>query len=239
MSVEDTAASKLDIQLPASTTEIIKEGVSTVRRAPTIVAVYLVVVVAGVLSQSLSNLLSLIIGGVAVTMAYTALEGRPENQVSFGVRLVIVFIAGLIAGVIVLIGAVFLIIPGIYLAVRLRLVTAAVMLEDCGPIEALSRSFELTDGHAWTIFGVTFLLGVVSFAITIAVGLVLAGVPSSPTDLNGLEGILDVGSVVPSLLIAPIGTAADAVMYELYGPRSTSSSASETRKGGELVGGRR
>lgn len=181
-----------------------------------IFVVYLFVAVASLLSQSLSNVLSLVAGGVVVAMAYSTLGGRPENRVSFGVRLVIVFVAGLISGVIIIFGLLFLVVPGIYLSVRLRLVTAAVMLDDCGPIEALGRSFDLTEGHTWTVFGVALLLSVVSLATTVAVGLAIVGAPSEFSDVATLREVLRIGAVIPTLLITPIGVSADAVMYGLY-----------------------
>jgi uncharacterized membrane protein len=55
--------------------------------------------------------------------------------------------AGIIYGVIVCIGCVFLILPGIYLALRLQYYMALIVEEDAGVIESLKKSWEITEGH--------------------------------------------------------------------------------------------
>lgn len=67
---------------------------------------------------------------------------------------VFVVVACVVAGFGILFGFALLVVPGVFLTVRLRLVTAAVILEDSGPLEALGRSFDLTSTHPRTVFGV-------------------------------------------------------------------------------------
>jgi len=72
--------------------------------------------------------------------------------------------ANILAGIAICTGLVFLILPGIYLAIRLRLVPWIIADENMGPIDALKRSWELTRGHAIDLF----IFGMLLFGINIA-----------------------------------------------------------------------
>ncbi len=56
-------------------------------------------------------------------------------------------IASIIMGIAVAIGIFLLIVPGIYLAIRLQFYSAYIVEEDCGIIESLQKSWDLTKGH--------------------------------------------------------------------------------------------
>ncbi|HEX8968287.1 MAG TPA: hypothetical protein VF937_10420 [Chloroflexota bacterium] len=84
-------------------------------------------------------------------------------------------LAGLLTEVIVVVGFILLIVPGIYLAVRLSFVPFIVVDEGRGPVEALTESWRRTEGFFWTIFG-SGLLGIV----VVIVGFVLLIVGSIP-----------------------------------------------------------
>lgn len=87
-------------------------------------------------------------------------------------------LAGLLWEIIILVGLVLLIIPGIFLAVRLSFVPFLVVDEGLGPVEALSESFRRTSGYGWTIFG-AFILAI----IVVIVGLILLIVGSIPATM--------------------------------------------------------
>ncbi len=79
-----------------------------------------------------------------------------------------VILANLLKVAIVAMGFFFLIIPGIILACRLVFVSYLVMDENLDPVQALQRSWQLTRGIGWNIFGMAIL----SFFIIIG-GLIL------------------------------------------------------------------
>lgn len=81
--------------------------------------------------------------------------GFRENYVS-------IILANLITFSLIGIGFVFLIIPGIILAVRLSFVSLLVMDKKMEPIAAIEKSWEMTKGHGWKIFGM-FLLAIPVF----------------------------------------------------------------------------
>ena len=79
------------------------------------------------------------------------------------------FIAHLIAGLLILLGLIVLVVPGIVLLVRYALLDPAVILEGAAPGEARRRSAELTSGIRWQIFGagLVFLAGFAVVSILI------------------------------------------------------------------------
>lgn len=84
-------------------------------------------------------------------------------------------LANLLHEVILIVGFILLIIPGIFLSVRLAFIPFLVVDEGLGPLEALTESFNRTAGYGWTILGA----GVLAFLIVI-VGLILLLVGSIP-----------------------------------------------------------
>lgn len=75
-----------------------------------------------------------------------------------------IVLAKLIVFALVLIGMVMLIIPGIIIWCRLVFVPYLVMDKELEPMKAVEKSWQMTRGHAWTIF----FMGVLSFFIIIA-----------------------------------------------------------------------
>lgn len=61
------------------------------------------------------------------------------------------FIASLIYYLIVVIGVIFLFIPGVYLAIKYQFFDYFIIDEECGPIEALNKSAKITDGVKWEL----------------------------------------------------------------------------------------
>ena len=86
-----------------------------------------------------------------------------------------VVIANILVGVIVGIGIALLIVPGIIFACRLAFVSYLVMDQKMEAIDAIKKSWEMTKGYSWTIFG----MAIMSFFIGIA-GLICLGVGIFP-----------------------------------------------------------
>ena len=86
-----------------------------------------------------------------------------------------VVIANILVGIIVGIGIALLIVPGIIFACRLAFVSYLVMDQKMEAIEAVKKSWEMTRGYSWTIFG----MAIMSFFIAIA-GLICLGVGIFP-----------------------------------------------------------
>jgi uncharacterized membrane protein len=75
-----------------------------------------------------------------------------------------VVLAGFLTTLIVGFGSVFLIVPGIILACKLIFVPYIVMDKKMSATDAIKESWNMTDGHAWRVFGMALL----AFPIIIA-----------------------------------------------------------------------
>jgi len=87
------------------------------------------------------------------------------------------FIADILMQLVTVGGFIALIIPGLYLIARMAVTPAAIMSEQISnPVRAIGRSFALTQGVGWRIFGllaiVTILVGIASSAIVVVVGII-------------------------------------------------------------------
>ena len=89
----------------------------------------------------------------------------------FRTNYVHIILAHLITTALVALGFLFLIVPGIILACRLAFVSYLVMDKGLEPIAAIEKSWEMTRGHGWRIFGMgllaipVFILGLLCFFV--------------------------------------------------------------------------
>lgn len=94
-----------------------------------------------------------------------------ELVLGFKKNYINIVLAHLITTAIIIIGFLFLIVPGIILACRLVFVSYLVMDKNMEPIAALEKSWAMTKGHGWRIFGMgllaipIFILGVLCFFV--------------------------------------------------------------------------
>lgn len=101
---------------------------------------------------------------------------RPEFETlvkGFKKNYLYVVLANLLTKALIMLGFIFLFIPGIIIACRLAFVTYLVMDKDMDPIVAVEESWKLTKGHGWTIFSmaiISFFLGIVGL-IMLVVGI--------------------------------------------------------------------
>jgi uncharacterized membrane protein len=71
--------------------------------------------------------------------------------------------ATIIYSIVVFIGLILLILPGIYLIVRLHYYTAAIVDENAGIIDSLKRSWQITRGQVLPVFVIMVIITVLSF----------------------------------------------------------------------------
>ena len=77
-------------------------------------------------------------------------------------------IALIIYGIVVAIGLALLILPGIYLMIRLQYYLAAIVDEDAGIIDSLKRSWQITKGQELPLFVILLIMIAISCIGTIA-----------------------------------------------------------------------
>jgi Membrane domain of glycerophosphoryl diester phosphodiesterase len=128
-----------------------------------------------------------------------------------------VFGVGFLNGLAILAGLIALVIPGIYIGCRLCVSVPAALIEQRGPQDSISRSWNLTKDHA----GRAFVLLLLYFAIAIAGGL-LIGIPlgvvtvvyrNNPSALQTWTALSQVGNAVINTLVVPILLIATSVFY--------------------------
>lgn len=126
----------------------------------------------------ITNLISILFS-LCFTLGYTknifqTLDGDEPQFSAFAQqahKVITYFVASFLFSIIVAIGTILLIIPGIYLALRLQFSPAFIVEEDAGIMESLKRSWEITRGQAMPLF--LLALAMIGFAI---LGLIVFGV---------------------------------------------------------------
>jgi len=145
----------------------------------------------GLVTSMFFMLLAFSVGSGAIT--YGAIESKSGNDVGLGamigralVKIIPLVLASIVMTVLIGIGMIFLIIPGIIIALMLIVTWPVILAEGLGPIEALGRSRELTKGHKWGIFGGYLVFYIISMIIQ----LVLMMVSIALGEIGALIGTL-------------------------------------------------
>lgn len=159
--------------------------------------------------------------GASVFAVSEIYAGRPAS-IRGSFRLVrgkgwILFGIMFLSGLIMMVGFIALIIPGIYLMCRIPLATAAAMIEDIGASRAIDRSFFLTKDFA----GRSALIYLLAVSLQYGVGLmfqmpflVLTAVTAKQSHLMLLWTILaQAGGLLGGILVAPVHTIGFALFY--------------------------
>ena len=112
-------------------------------------------IVGRVIVQIVSLLISCIFMLGYVKNIFQALDGEEPQFSTYGQqsrKIITYLIANILFSIAVCIGMVLLIIPGIYLYLRLQFFTAFIVEEDCGIIESLQKSWNMTQGQTLPLF---------------------------------------------------------------------------------------
>jgi hypothetical protein len=120
--------------------------------------------------------------------------------------LAVVAAAEIVAGILIALGFVALIVPGILLSLRWSVVAQTAAVDHEGWLPALRRSGKLTAGNYWHIFRVLLAIGVLTFLIGFLAGAVTGG-GHSTSAVSVLFGI------VVYTVIASFGALTLAVLY--------------------------
>ena len=166
------------------------------------------------------------------SLANTVRLSDPGYRMTAGVVLQLIGLS-FVYGLIVDVGLVLFIIPGIYFANKLSLAPLILVKEGCSITEALGRSWELTNPFFWPTLWFNILaalavaaVAVVGYAIGIAimgmvmgpiVGAVRSGIQPSPFGFGGLLGAgLALGYCIYGFALAYTYLAKDVALYNWY-----------------------
>jgi lipid-A-disaccharide synthase-like uncharacterized protein len=127
--------------------------------------------------------LSVLYQGMVVTLVQDVQDGRRDHSIGELIRsvepvfwplLAVSILFGLALGV----GFLLLIIPGLILMVMWSVVAPVTVLERPGVFAAFGRSRELVRGNGWNVFAVIVLVFLAVLVVSIAAGLLAAGLGS-------------------------------------------------------------
>ncbi len=130
-----------------------------------------------------------------------------------------VILAGIAYGLVVVLGFLVLIIPGIYLAGALALFLAPMMFENAGALASLSRSRELMRGHWWrgtTVLAVPLILVTVVMLVIQLLPLFVFGIDTSSGDFKPTSLMQFLSGAVGMFLSGLLGPWSIGVMIALY-----------------------
>jgi hypothetical protein len=113
---------------------------------------------------------------------------------------------GILAGIAIGIGFLLLIVPGLILLTIWAVIAPVVVVEHSGVIDAFGRSRELVRGNGWQVFGVIFVVFIITAIASLILGAIGAGI-------SGGLGMQIVVNLIATTLTAPIAALAAATIY--------------------------
>lgn len=113
---------------------------------------------------------------------------------------------GILAGIAIGIGFLLLFVPGLILLTIWAVIAPVIVVERSGVIDAFGRSRELVRGNGWQVFGVIFVV----FLITGVVSAILGAIGVGISDSVGMRILF---SLIASTITAPITALAAATIY--------------------------
>jgi hypothetical protein len=149
--------------------------------------------------------------GMVVEAVVDILDGRRDHTVGSLFSSVSPFIwtlvgAGLLATLIIIIGFILIIIPGLIAITFLAVVAPAVVIDRAGVTGSLRRSRQLVEDNAWRVFGVIVVL----FLITAVISGILSAIGGGISDSFAGYALAD---LLGRVLLGPLGAIAATVMY--------------------------
>ena len=125
---------------------------------------------------------------------------------------------GLLSGMVIGVGMIFLLFPGIFLACRLFVSAPVMLTEKRGPLDSMSRSWDLTQGSAGRSFVIFLLYIVIVFAFSLLLvspftAMALFAGVKNPETMRFWTFLADLGGRVSSALVSPFVLIASSIFY--------------------------
>jgi hypothetical protein len=163
---------------------------------------------AGLVAGLAGLLMYLVLTG-AITRAVAAeVAGQDpsvEQSYRFGFhRLGSVLVVSVLVGLATIAGFILLVIPGIYIGVRLAVSVEALVVEGRRPTESMGRSWALVGGHWWHAFGAVLVAGLIT-------GVVNAVITTPFGNTSWL--VQAVAAAVATIITLPYGVLVGVLLY--------------------------
>jgi hypothetical protein len=151
------------------------------------------------------------IGGAAMLRLVLKPGTSVGGALTFGVTfLPFYFLVSLGSGLIIGAGCLLLVVPGLYLFGRLIPAIPLMVAENLrNPAEAISRSFEITKGHGWAVFGLVFIVAIVAIIVA-GVAIALVGI------VLILAAGQELGTLLATILSSALDTGVQTLLLVLY-----------------------
>jgi ABC-type multidrug transport system fused ATPase/permease subunit len=149
--------------------------------------------------------------GVVVSLVKDVQDGRRDSTVgdlidaTWPVVLPLIGV-GILAGIAIGIGFLLVVVPGLILLTIWAVIAPVIVVERSGVMDSFGRSRELVRGNGWQVFGVIFVV----FLISAVVGAILGGIGAGISDSIGMRILFN---LIGSTLTAPIAALAAATIY--------------------------
>lgn len=130
----------------------------------------------------ISLVLSIIFYAVTIRMVYDAATKKKvsfENSMNIALNKFFPILGGtIVTTVAILVGLIFLIIPGIFLFVKIFFFEFAILIDQDGVMQSIKRSWKVTKGRWWIVFWFLLITSVPYFTLIIGETLLLPYIPS-------------------------------------------------------------
>ncbi len=135
---------------------------------------------------------------LTITLTHIKLsQSHDEIEISmllerFGNHFLTLFLLYIIIIIAVFFSFFLFIIPGIYVGVKLFISPAVAVIEDRNPLDAISRSWSLVQGHWWFTLGVYLVMNIItsfmSYVLIIPATIIMGFISSSGADTSQVFG---------------------------------------------------
>jgi hypothetical protein len=120
-----------------------------------------------------------------ISSAYLGEDAAAGPSLRYGLsRLLALIVAYIVLSFCIGIASLFLLVPGIFLAVKWCVTFAAIVSERAGPFQAMGRSWALTRGHWWRTFGTLVVLALITLVLYLIVIAGLGGLIAANEDMS-------------------------------------------------------
>jgi hypothetical protein len=196
--LEDQLASPATIHIDQATGQVTTTGGSSFG---TFLAGSLLLALVGVLIyEIMAGALTRAAAGSVVGVTIDA-----ESSYRYGLaRLGSILLIGILTGLAVGIGFIFLVIPGLFLLVKFAVSIPALVVENKRGTQAMSRSFQLTGGHFWHVAGTVLLAAIITG--------IVSGILTAPFSSSGWF-IRAIGASIAQIVTAPFTALVAVLVY--------------------------
>ena len=152
----------------------------------------------------------------AISAAYLGDHAGVSESLRYALgRLAPLIAAYFIVVILVVLGILALIVPGIWIAVKLSMTFPAVVSERKGPFASIGRSWSLTSGNWWRVFGTLLVVLLITFVLQIALGGVVGGLLAVSDNVSELTAaiVLTLVNLLTLVITYPLWASVTSVVY--------------------------